>query len=496
MPTGSLPAKGKALWEKVYDDALKGSCDGDKSCAAQRAWGAVKRAGWEKDSEGNWHKRSAYSTFSLTITKASYDKVENRMNWRAVASDTEEDDFGDNMTLELFEDFKMRIESGEAPQNDAVISEFWSGGNPYVSLSHYPDLNGKAVPGAVERIYTDGNRLKAVGYFYDNDLGRACFKSVCKDIYNREEKHPDGPIRISIAFLDYMHRHKSNGKIFDVTQYPICMECVRESELDDSDGIEFMKGHLIHLALTRVPVNKRTSMEVTRSMAIETRKDDALSIVEDPELVAEIAEEAQLRGKSKVEDVPNLVTKSDEDAVVEETQTEEAPVEEPVEEPATEEATMSDILKAIEAIKELSTAKEDVEEAPAETHPLDDALANFRSVFDRILATDGITPDDALVRLQEPFEAMVENVRSVVRSSIVVPEPDANQLMLNAMEEMKREMAEMKAQMSNRSAVPEKGAVRRSFVPPAPTGLKPPQPTLHNRPSGVKSIAEIVEQTT
>ena len=26
MPTGSLPASGKKLWEKVYDTALKGSC--------------------------------------------------------------------------------------------------------------------------------------------------------------------------------------------------------------------------------------------------------------------------------------------------------------------------------------------------------------------------------------------------------------------------------------------------------------------------------------
>ena len=34
MPTGSLPESGKKLWEKVYNEALKGSCKGDKECAA------------------------------------------------------------------------------------------------------------------------------------------------------------------------------------------------------------------------------------------------------------------------------------------------------------------------------------------------------------------------------------------------------------------------------------------------------------------------------
>lgn len=42
MPLGNLPESGKKLWERVYDTALKGSCDGDKSCAAGVAWKAVK----------------------------------------------------------------------------------------------------------------------------------------------------------------------------------------------------------------------------------------------------------------------------------------------------------------------------------------------------------------------------------------------------------------------------------------------------------------------
>ena len=306
MPTGSLEGEGKALWERIYDKALKGSCKGDKECAARTAWAAIKNAGWSKGEDGKWHKKAVLSEFSLYISRASFDKATQHMNWFAVASDTGDDSFQDNMTESLFDDFVNRIKTEELPP-EKYRSSFWSGGMPYMSLSHYPDLEGKAVPGKPERVYRDGNRLKADGYFLDTPLGRACFRSICNDLYNQEKSKVDEPVRISIAFLDYSHRHKSSGYVFERSEdEPVCMECVKEHFDKTGEGLEFLKGHLIHLALTRVPANVRTliePMEVDK-MAINTRKEDALAIVgEDEEvqnLVEEIAEEASMVGKSEL----------------------------------------------------------------------------------------------------------------------------------------------------------------------------------------------------
>ena len=54
--TGSLPKEGKKIYEAVYQQYKdKGLSDAE---AAQRAWGAVKQAGWKQDKDGNWHKES------------------------------------------------------------------------------------------------------------------------------------------------------------------------------------------------------------------------------------------------------------------------------------------------------------------------------------------------------------------------------------------------------------------------------------------------------
>ena len=58
MPTGSLSGEGKALWERIYNKALKGSCNGDQECAARTAWAAIEKAGWYKGEDGKWHKKS------------------------------------------------------------------------------------------------------------------------------------------------------------------------------------------------------------------------------------------------------------------------------------------------------------------------------------------------------------------------------------------------------------------------------------------------------
>ncbi len=310
MPTGNLPEEAKQLFEKVYEDRFAkcmkdgGAKDACQESAAKQAWSVVKNAGWVKGEDGEWHKESnAIKEFSLRIEKASYDKATGEKRWYAIASDTDEDSYGDSMSLELFQDFISRIEKNEAPPEE-FTSSFWKGGEPYLSVAHYPDLEGKAVAGIATKTYIDGNRLKSRGVFTNNKVGEAAFRAVCDDLYNEKLKSRQDKVRISIAFLDYAHKHKSNGYIFERKRLDeVCPECLRELLSGEYSGKIFLKGHLIHEALTRVPVNTRTSMEVERAMT--TRKEDAESIIGE-ELAEEIEQEAKLVGKSEA-----LVIKSD-----------------------------------------------------------------------------------------------------------------------------------------------------------------------------------------
>ena len=247
--------------------------------------------------------------FSLVI-KASQDPVTNEMRWKASASDIGEDSFNDNMSIELYQDFIRRIESSEIVP-EQFRSNFWMGGMPYLSISHYPDLEGKAVPGTIEAAYIDGDCNKACfkskGTFSDTPIGRAAFEAV-KDNPNQPE---DKKVRVSIGFLDWMHKHKSNNYLFERQDVEdICPECLKEMLKDKSVGKIYLAGQLVHEALTRVPANKRTEMEVDRTMT--TRKEDAESIIGE-ELAEDIDKEAKLVGKSEA-----LVIKAeDEDVLVE-----------------------------------------------------------------------------------------------------------------------------------------------------------------------------------
>ena len=528
MPTGTLPAEGKALWERVYDKALKGSCNGDKECAARTAWSAVKGAGWAKDKDGNWHKKAIASEFSLTISKASYNKETNRMNFWAVASDMDEDSYNDNMTSLLFNDFISRIKTAELPP-EQYRSDFWKGGMPYISLSHYPDLNGKAVPGIVENVYVDGNRLKARGYFYDTPLGRACFNAIKRDLA-AEQPNPDGNIRISIAFLDYSHMHKSNGYIYQKgnEDEPVCMECLRELFAKSGGGKEFLLGHLIHLALTRVPVNKRTSVEV-KSMAINTRKDDALSIVgEDEEaksLVEDVDKEALLVGKSelviKSEEAPEVPEELIEEAVSKKEKEEEDEKEEEAgdeEDKACSDKRKKEMKSEVDlspVISELQSLRSLVEglKQPVVVHPLDSFIGVLKAKYDEIVEMSG-TADDKLRSLQEPFnvfsQALVENVRSsVVEKVEIVQEKTSlskDEIVNEVMQKVGAELAEIKSllkpqQPVQQSQVPAENVNalvrdlvhRRSLTP---TSAPVSQSTLQSKPTVIKSIQELVNRTT
>lgn len=530
MPTGNLPASGKALWERVYEGAKKSSTckdagDRKDECAARVAWTAVKNAGWKKDASGNWHKAADLEEFSLTIKKAVFDEPTQEMRWRADTSDIDDDSYGDNMTLELFADFVDRIQNNElAPE--AFRSDFWQGGMPYLSVSHYPDFNGKAVPGSVDNVYMDGKFLKAVGKFADSPLGRACFNAACKSVHSKDD---EDKVRISIAFLDWMHKHKSNNYIFerkDIHDY--CPECLKELLSGEYSGKTFMKGQLVHLAQTKVPVNKRTLMEVDKSMA-KTRKEDAASIIGE-ELADELEEmaTAKVTAKSETEDVSALVIKADEEeAVVEEAKHENEPSNKHAEEeeypdckdeksgevdpdcvkmhkekkseavekdePVEAENETSKVLETLSEIKSMLAPKE----TPA--HPLDMAVAKLKADYDDTVSMD-ISTDEKMQSIQAAFNEFGGKFAELVKSAVsTVPEtkekPSGDSDVAKAIETLAQKMELLSTQIQQLK-VP---AVEGAPSVPVSRAINPAlvrQSTLSKPKSDTPNLRAIIERTT
>lgn len=257
-------------------------------------------------------KDSSIAQMSLVITKASFDKSEPDPNKKRritmTNSDTLPDLYDESMSLSLFKDFTDRIQSNtpipEVFQDVICEGEDWCGGMPYLSIAHYHAGSAKKnVPGDVESVYVDGKQLKSKAYLHDNPLGRSLFDAICADdVKKSDTSHL--PVRVSIGFLDLEHEHIVEGKSFIFTRTELGQKCALCA--DGVGGKIYKKGHLVHLAATRVPVNPRTEMGLEQKSMdgeIFTKKDDAASIVGN-----ELAEE--LESKSMADDV--LVIKSDE----------------------------------------------------------------------------------------------------------------------------------------------------------------------------------------
>ena len=531
MPVGTLPENAAKLWEKTYESALAGSCNGDKECAAKIAWAAVKNAGWSQSKDGTWHKKSLLEEFSLVV-KASQDVETGEMRWQASTSDILEDSYLDNMSIELYSDFLNRIERGELVP-EQFRSDFWSGGMPYISVSHYPDLNGNAVPGNVTSVYIDGNCLKAKGTFFNTDLGIACFKAI-KENSNLPD---DEKVRVSIAFLDYAHRHKSDGFMFtrgDIED--VCPQCIQESRIEKTHGKIFLAGQLIHLAMTRVPANKRTNMEVERSMT--TRKEDAASIIGE-ELAEELDMQAKMVGKSEA-----LVVKSeDEIPMTDEKETEEVSIDEKAElrmfsgatsmieakqvvEAQKEQWRIADLWYALQSVMEnifmsseiedksmaISSAVEEFKDMLAdksasiynslvtlsmskekeEVHPLDAAISKLKADFNDALET-GLTEEEKLQLVQESFNELGEAVKESI--SVHVSEPQQisesdsiSRAITDALEPIFHQMSLLSAKVEEMS-IQKSSSTEKSIAP-----VIPQRRSL--APSLVQSKSEIVKSQT
>lgn len=266
LPSGvknNLPSHGANIYLNAFNSAKNSGKD--DSSAAKIAWSAVENK-FHKDKDGKWSPNAIHE-YSMFINKAILDE-NGKMIWNATGSDTKKDSFDEKMSVPLFNSFMEQIKNGI---NLPI----------YLSLAHYPRLSGKGEAGIATDIYLDGDILKGKGYFNDSQLGVRVYNAVRKD--RRDNVPQDKRVRISIGFYDQMHQHE-NGYVWKYESGVDCPEC----EKNPRGGKTYLKGILEHFAVTRVPVNKRTDIVAKSEGDMTTRYDDALSIVEDADLVADI----------------------------------------------------------------------------------------------------------------------------------------------------------------------------------------------------------------
>lgn len=361
---------------------------------------------------------SYMAEMSMYISKATLDK--GVMKWAAVNSDTAPDTYDERMSLELYEDFIQNINDEVSLPTQfraGVCSDYWCGGMPYLSVSHYPDLNGHAVPGEPLELFVDGEKLKARGILFDSPLGHSVWRSLKEDKVKLSEEK----IRISIGFLDLAHKHGEDGEIFVRDGLiALCPQC-----LDGVGDKVYVKGYLVHLALTRVPVNKRTEMvlEEKSDMATKkTRKEDAASIIGET-----LAEEIETKQKAVTQRSAALIEMSDADPKIEEPIVEApaidtASMEEKSETPAVvEEKHMDDGYSVnlpyggATSMKDAAKAKETAEEM---IHVMD-MFSMFQNVAWNIIDRGDITDKKAaFAKAVDEFKSMLA-AKAMLEFSVV-----------------------------------------------------------------------------
>lgn len=502
MPQGNLPPKAREIFNAAEASAKKGACKdaGDRKdeCVARHGWAAVKKS--FKKVGDKWVPKANLQHFSMAITKAVQPPDTGKMLWRAVASDTDPDSYLDEMTLELFSDFVNKIESEVSPY-EQYCSDFWSGGMPYLSVSHYPDMNGKAVPGNVDKVFMDGSRLKALGEFSDTPLGRACYKSVRQSIYSEEKSDTEDKVRISIAFLDMKHKHKETGFVFERSASDdLCPECFTDmlSSLlvDDFEpsGKQFMKGHLVHLAMTRVPVNKRTEMEMRSMDEILTREGDAASIVGKD--LAEELQESLEETLEKTKSLVSLVVKSEEDVTKAKAEAKKSDEDEDEEDEKRKkekrQMSKSDVTEIIKSVMDEVRAEQ--EDEPK--HILDETIDTVKATYDKALESgDFETLKSSYVALGEVISAGVNKPEDVE----VTVATEVAKALEKVLEPIVQQLALVSTQISNPGVVKTTGIpVPRNIQPSLQMQQDVLQPTSKSKvsESETPSIRALVERNT
>ena len=419
-------------------------------------------------------KDSVIAEFSMRITKAAYNKSERSpMKWNAIDSDTDEDLYDERMSLELYQDFERRIKDN-IPVPDVfksvICEDDWCGGMPYLSIAHFKSgTSKKNVPGDVEALFIDGTRLKSKGVLHDTPMGRKVFDALREDMYMEKSNATDHlPVRISIGFLDleHVHRSQNGGQEFTFARTELNQKCpLCESGVR---GKIYTKGHLIHLAMTRKPVNPRTEMSVERSMDdITSKLDDAKSIIgeladglEEKSIPADVL---VVRSDESLEQIKEATQKLQEDATVK-SKVDKALLDEVsaslkqlykingYTEPIVEEA-MTEEKKEVKKEEEVAEEKEEKSVPVVEENPLDKAYASLKSALASAKSVDEV---------QNAFNAL----GTEVEKSYVPPAPNANDIaaivrsaVAQAVQPLQVELATLKAQIG-KAPVTESGVVK------------------------------------
>lgn len=232
----NLPTVGQEIYRITYKNAIE-KFDNELSENIAKAAVHIKF----QLINNEWIERSSiqsrlvYVPAGLYITKAT---IQNgNMVWNAVASDTGYDLFDERMSIQLYKSFIKNLD-----------------GHEYVSLAHYPALDGTGEFGKPTQIYIDGDKLKAKGIFHENERGVAAFNAIRKD--RRDNVSQDNRIRISIGFWDHGHYHGNFGEWSIKANKPclLCATGIKEKVYTD--------GKLDHLALTRIPARVTTEINI------------------------------------------------------------------------------------------------------------------------------------------------------------------------------------------------------------------------------------------
>lgn len=296
----NLPGEAIAIGVEAFEQAMVGRQSMPDDEAQAVALSAINQ--YYEQVDGEWIVRGLVE-MSLVITKAQL-HPDGTMKWLAVTSDTDKDSRGESTSVQLFQDWINRVEKS------VTVPYLPAPRMPFLGLSHYSDLDGLGEAGPTEKMYIDGKKFRAAGTFYsdsDHPLGKALFKAV-KAEYDLIQKGEtiEQPIRISAAWYDLCHSH-GNFTFRRKSLFDKCPMCEKGQVVS-----LYLEGQLDHFAGTRVPINGRTSLELTeRSMT--TRKEDAESILleEDKPLADELENKSKLVGKSETE-TPALVVKAKE----------------------------------------------------------------------------------------------------------------------------------------------------------------------------------------
>lgn len=468
--------------------------------------------------------------FNMYITKSSFS--DGLMKWSAINSDTESDLYGEKMTIQLYHKMLSYIENKVPPPAEfrsMVCSDYWCGGMPYVSLAHYPDMNGKAALGEPLVIYVDGNRLKAKGLMFDTPLGRAAWKGIKED----EALPPDeDKIRISIAFLDLAHKHGDNGSVFERKSITsVCPECLK--------GVGnkiYLDGYLVHLALTRKPVNPRTKMEedimTKKSKSITTRKEDAVSIVGDESLVEEI-EKSALEVKSDVliemsdtvsdtpvveeaktkKDTEEMTAKDEQEADMEDDMDGDEYKDKKKESMSKKSLTQEDVVEIVKSVLAEVSAKAEtpvsteksntvaVPDAEVKKSALDLATDELYNSINQAIQLQGATIEQRLEAINPALQNLGTSITSLVRESmgVEVPAPVSNDqaVVLEAITSVAKSveaLAQKVAIIEEKSQTPSANVVQSRI--PAPRSIQPVvSQSQTSTPSNPNSIANIVRRS-